>query len=108
MPWYAVRSVYEHGADCEGASTFGERVVLFEARDFDELAAMAHDEATRYVRLNPTFRRLGEFTAFALGDTVNPVHGVEVWCMLFEASATPEQFLRQRYEAVALSDPSEA
>jgi hypothetical protein len=89
-------------------STFGERVILFEARNFDELAALAQDEATLYVRLNPGFRRLGEFTAFSLGDAVTPAHGVEVWCMLFEASATWEQFLRQRYEAVALANPSEA
>jgi hypothetical protein len=106
MPWYAVRSVYSHG-ESDSGSVFSERVILFNATDHDEMFDLAQRESEQFVTLNRSFRRVGEFTAFALGENNEPVSGAEVWCMLFEAQLSPDEFYKQRYERFSLSSAEE-
>ena len=104
MSWYAVRTVYEHDRDADGVATFGETIVLFEAQDHDELFRKAEDHWSRCVALNPQFKRIGKFSAFALHPDGSPAPGTEVWCELFEGRVAAEDLFQDRYTRFAIRD----
>jgi hypothetical protein len=102
MPWYAIRSVYEHGRDEDGTAVFCERVLIFRAPKFDDACALAERESARYLELNPEFTRIGEFTGFAIRARDLPSEGAEVWCMLYRDTLSGSDFYAQRYKQLEL------
>ncbi|RPI20298.1 MAG: hypothetical protein EHM61_27340 [Acidobacteria bacterium] len=104
MSWYAVRAVYSHGRDPNGAVVYEERILMFRSGSVEEAFGMAEAEAAQYLKLNPTFRKIGEVAAFVLGE-VDDLHGAEVWSTLGTSSLPPEEFFRHRYTEFEFRPP---
>jgi len=52
MGWYATRSIYHFGTKENGINIFEERIVCFEASDFDEANVKAVNQSKEYARDN--------------------------------------------------------
>ena len=95
MPWFAIRAVYRHDTDPVGVSIFEERVLMFRADDAEHALSLAEAESKRYLELNPTFGRIGEWGVFVIpGEELN---GAEVWSVLSRSDLSPDEFFRRRY-----------
>ena len=102
MRWYGVRTVYEHARGEDGTVVFGERIILLQANSDEDLIRQAEDHWAQCVELNPGFKRLGNFAAFAINSSEPLTNGTEVWCELQEGKVSPEEFYNSRYEQFAI------
>jgi hypothetical protein len=97
MPWFSVRAVYMHERQRDGAGIFEERILLFRASDAEQACALAENESQRYLRLNPTFQRVGEWIAFAIHLDGEELNGSEIWSGLSSSGMAPEEYYKRRY-----------
>jgi hypothetical protein len=104
MESYSIRAVYSHGNDSDGLGVFEERIVLFGA---EQAFALAETESHQYLRLNPTFHRIGEWVAFEIAGHFSELNGAEIWSELSRSELSPERFYEQRYTAFE-SQPEQA
>ena len=98
MRWYNVRAIYLHGRDADGG-VFEERLVLFQAADFERAMALAEAESREYLAINAGFMRVGNWAAFSLHREAEHLHNVEVWSVLSESTAEAADYYRLRYHA---------
>jgi len=106
MAWYSIRAIYEHGPESDDLRLYEERTLLFRAHDIDAAFALAESESRQYLKLNPTFERVGEWVAFAVAANDEGLDGMEVWSGLSRSSLTGRQYYEHRYTAYELQ-PSE-
>lgn len=95
MPWYAIRTVYHFGVKSDGTNVFEERVVSFNARDWNEAYEKARAESLDYAK-----DRDLPFHPERIGyeqDGAPLVDGYELWSELFESRLTLEAFYAERY-----------
>jgi len=95
MEWIAIRSVYHFGVNAQGINVFEERVVVFEANDFNDAHAKAKSEAESYANENG-FTMHPEQVGYKQ-DGEKLIDGYEVWSELFEADLTLNEFYQDRY-----------
>ncbi|MBP6749240.1 MAG: hypothetical protein KA144_06340 [Xanthomonadaceae bacterium] len=97
MAWYAIRTVYALGTNAEGAHVFEERVVAFEAPDWDRAHSKAKEESAAYAAAlgaEPHPDRVGyEQDGSALID------GYELWSILMTSHLRLDEFYVARYSA---------
>lgn len=95
LEWYSAKSVYKHVLH-EGETfktMFEERVVLFQATDFDDAIVQAESEAEKYCReCGSECRYLGYINMYQLPeDSVG--HRTEVFSVMRESELSDESFL---------------
>jgi hypothetical protein len=106
--WYALRAVYEHSREEDGTGVFCERVLLFNADNVEAALDQAERESARYLRLNPGFRRIGEWAAFAIHkNQCPPESGAEVWAMIYLDKRSGENFYREHYKNLEMPPDDE-
>lgn len=91
MGWYGVRSVYRFEAAVDGHDVYEERVVLFEADDFDAAIAKAEEEATAYVAALEHGEVLPLFQSYAVSDDVG--EGAELFSLMRTSELEPDDYL---------------
>jgi len=96
MEWIAVRSVYHFGINSKGKNVFEERVVCFEAKDFDEAHDKAKKESELYAEENG-FEFYPEQVSY-MQDGDKLIDGYEIWSELFESNLSLNEFYKERYE----------
>lgn len=96
MEWIAIRSVYHFGVNSKGINVFEERVVVFEASDFEDAHKKAENEAKLYAQENEFVLHSEQVGYKQDGEQL--LDGYEVWSELFEANLSLEQFYKERYE----------
>lgn len=95
MPWYAARTVYHFGVKNDGTNIFEERVVSFEAADWQEAHAKADAESLAYAKdrnLSVHPERSGYEQ-----DGEQLIDGYELWSELFESRLSLQEFYAERY-----------
>lgn len=93
--WFGVRSLYRFGVKPDGTSIFEERVVCFEAEDFDEANDKAHRESKIYAE-DGGFEWYPVTVAYEQdGDAL--IDGYEVWSELYESAESLDSFWQNRY-----------
>ena len=97
MPWFSIRAVYMHERQSDGTGIFEERILLFRASDAERACALAENESRRYLQLNRTFQRVGEWIAFAIRPDGEELNGSEIWSGLSSSDMTPEEYYKRRY-----------
>ena len=105
--WYAIRAVYEHGRQEDGAGVFCERLLLFRASEPEVALEQAERESTRYLELNPDFRRIGEWSVYRMLESLEPENGAEVWSMLYLDRRSGEDFYREHYKELEVPPDDE-
>jgi len=96
MSWFALRAVYLHGTE-PGAFVYEERIVLYEAASAEAAFDQAEADSSRYLSLNPRFRRIGEWVCFDVHLTNGGFQGTEVWSGLLQSPLEPSEFNSKRY-----------
>jgi hypothetical protein len=96
MPWYAIRSVYHFGVKADGTNVFEERVVSFEAGDWNEAHAKGEQESIEYAE-SRKFECHPDQMAY-MQDGEPQLDAYEVWSELFESRLTLAEFFAERYE----------
>ena len=96
MEWIAVRSVYHFGINKNGINVFEERVVVFQAENFEEAHKKASIESDQYAKDNEFILHAEQISYKQDGEKL--IDGYEVWSELFEADLTLKSFYFQRYE----------
>jgi len=95
MSWWSIRTVYFHGEE-SGERFYEDRILLFRADTAETALAQAEQESERYLQINPTFQRIGDWSAFAVrGD--NDLNGAEVWSDLSRSELVPTDYYKARY-----------
>jgi hypothetical protein len=105
--WFSVRSVYLHGEEPNGTPVYEERTLLFRADTPEKAFEMADAESSRYLELNPTFRRVGQPGTFMLSEKGDDLHGAEVWSLLEASSLPPDEFFRTHYTDIEVQTEDE-
>jgi hypothetical protein len=100
MPWYSIRSVYLHGQDDDGTNTFEERIVLYHGEDEESVFERAKVDSKRYLEINPTFRRIGEWDMFRINSDDDNLNAVEVWSCLSSSEWPSSEFYERRYTSL--------
>jgi hypothetical protein len=66
-------------------------IVLFSTESVHNAFALAKQESEHYLRLNPAFQRVGEWTAFEIhGDT--DLSGAEMWSAMSRSEVGPTDY----------------
>ena len=102
MSWYSIRTVYRHGAEEDGTNIFEERILLVRATDTASAFARAEAELSLYLKLNPTFERIGEWVAFQISFKGDLGESTEVWSGLSRSHLAPPDYYRARYSSFEL------
>jgi hypothetical protein len=97
MPWFTVRTIYEHSRSGEEA-VFEERMVLFQAADAEAAGELALEESTRYMSINPSFMRSRNVAIYSVGERGPSLDGHEIWSHLLVGPQDLEAFVQERYE----------
>ncbi len=95
VKWFSVRSVYRHPDVDEGREVYEERVVLFNADDFDAAIALAESEAADYVE-DTDNEVLPLFQAHWLFD--DPADGGEVFSLMRTSDLEPDDYLDRFFD----------
>ena len=95
MGWYATRSVYHFGCKENGINTFEERIVCFEAADFDEANLKAAKESMEYAASNGFEVHNEQLTYQQDGEPL--IDGYELWSELYDSDKSLGQFYEERY-----------
>ena len=100
MPYFAIRNVFLFGRKPEGVNVYEERIVGFHAATWDEAHAKAADEAKRYAAASE-LEVHGDQEGYEQddpepGETIGD--GRELWSVLYESTASIEEFYRERYD----------
>jgi len=106
MSWWSMRAVYAHGRE-NSMHFYEERILLFHAEDVHAAFALAEAESKRYLQLNPTFQRVGDWIAFAVHDAVD-LNGTEVWSGLCRSDLEPADYYAVRYSRFELEPDTSA
>lgn len=98
--WYAVKGLFRWYFKEDGATErIEERVVLFQARDFDEALNLAEVEGRQYCvddkHANFRIEPLGWWSAYWIGGS--PCNGVEVFARSCVTRLSGQSFLRRYY-----------
>ncbi len=96
MGWYAVRSVYHFGTKEDGKNTFEERIVCFEASDFEEANTKAINESKEYAADNGFEVHDEQLTYKQDGESL--IDGYELWSELYESDQSLNEFYEDRYK----------
>lgn len=96
MGWYAVRNIYHFGTKRNGKNIFEERIVGFEAADFEEAHAKGAEESDCYAKSNG-FDVYSEQDVYKQ-DGTPLIDGYELWSCLYESDKTLEVFYKDFYE----------
>ena len=99
MPWYAIRSVYLFSSEPDGTNVFEERIVVFEADDWDGALQKGKSEAETYADECGFERHSAQVGYEQDGDAL--IDGYEVWSELFQSTQSLPEFYHSRYVAVA-------
>ena len=86
-----------HGPQSDGTGIFEERIILFRASDAESACALAETESRRYLQLNPTFQRVGEWIAFAIRLDGEELNGSEIWSGLSSSDMAQQEYYKRRY-----------
>ena len=97
MPWFSIRAVYMHERQSDGTGIFEERILLFRASDTERACALAENESRRYLQLNPTFQRVGEWIVFAIRLDGEELNGSEIWSGLSSSDMGQQEYYKRRY-----------
>jgi len=100
MSWWSMRAVYAHGRE-NGMHLYEERILLFRAEAVDVAFVLAEAESKRYLQLNPTFQRIGDWIAFEVHEAVD-LNGTEVWSELSSSDLEPTNYYGVRYSRFEL------
>lgn len=96
MAWFGIRTVFYFGAKASNLNVFEERVVCFEAADFEAAHKKAKAEAEQYALVNG-FELYPTQVAYEQ-DGENLIDGYEVWSELFESPMPLNEFWAMRYK----------
>jgi len=96
MNWYAVRSVYHFGTKKNGKNIFEERIVCFEASDFEEANSKGVDESKIYAEENGFDVYSEQLTYKQDGESL--IDGYELWSVLYESDKPLEKFYVDLYK----------
>jgi len=80
---------------------YEERILLFSAEAVDAAFVLAEAESKRYLQLNPTFQRIGDWIAFEVHEAVD-LNGTEVWSELSSSDLEPTNYYGVRYSRFEL------
>src|SRR5689334_19331914 len=95
MAWFAIRSVYLFGQKSDGMNVFEERVVCFEAENWEAAHTKAKAESEQYASDN-RFEVFPERDGYEqIGDAL--IDGYEVWSILLESRESLAEFYATRY-----------
>lgn len=97
--WYGTKTIYKHRRVEAGMrkTLFEERVVLFQAADFDGAIALAEAEAAEYCRANADTVYLDFMDVFHLfAKAVG--HGTEVYSLMRESELADKDYLDHFYD----------
>ena len=92
--WYSAKTVCKHQRVEDGTSktVFEERVVLLQARDFDDAIAQGEAEAQEYCRGITNLTYTGYINVYRLFEaTVS--HGTEVFSLMRESNLSDSDYL---------------
>lgn len=98
LNWYGAKTIYKHELIDDGIAKtlFEERVVLFQAIDFDGAIAQAEAEAEEYALSNEV-EYLGFMNVFHIFDEkVGP--GTEVYSLMRESGLSDNDYLDRFYD----------
>ena len=96
MEWYATRSVYHFGTKENGKNIFEERIVCFEASNFEEANAKAAKESKKYAIDNEFEVHDEQLTYKQDGEPL--IDGYELWSELYESDKLLNEFYEDRYK----------
>lgn len=95
MGWFATRSVYLFATKENGTNIFEERIVCFQACDFEEANAKAVKEAEHYAADNHFEVHKEQLTYQQDGRAL--IDGYELWSELYEANMSLDEFYNEQY-----------
>lgn len=96
MGWFAARNVYHFGIKDNGLNIFEERIVCFEASNFDEAHAKAAKESKDYA-IDHGFDSHSEQELYKQ-DGELLIDGYELWSVLYESNKSLNEFYEDHYE----------
>jgi len=96
MEWYAVRNVYHFGVNKNGKNMFEERVVCFEASNFEEAHSKAERESKKYAEDNGFEVHSEQLVYKQDGEPL--IDGYEIWSVLYESDNALDEFYIDFYK----------
>ena len=93
--WVAIRTVYQFGQKEDGTNIFEERIVCFEAADWDAAHAKARKESAQYAEDNDYEAHPVQDGYEQDGDAL--IDGYELWSTLYESRESLEEFFENKY-----------
>ncbi len=97
MGWYAIRTVYAFGTKDDGTNVFEERIVVFEAIDWNQAYTKAGEESDVYAAEGELEAHPDRVGYEQEGKPL--VDGYELWSQLFESRLGLAEFYERRYSA---------
>ncbi|MDH1262925.1 hypothetical protein [Pseudomonas sp. GD03944] len=97
MPWYAVRNVYLFGKKNDGKNIFEERIVCFEAPNFETAHLKGAQESAEYAECCGFVSHSEQFCFLQDGEDL--IDGYEVWSELYESNKNLATFYADRYSS---------
>jgi hypothetical protein len=92
MDWYAVRCIIKRDA-----STYEERITLWNAHTFEEAVELAEAEVTSHCKQFGLLSYLDLAQAYRIGD--EPIEsGDEVFSLLRDSNLAPEEYLNTYFD----------
>jgi len=97
MNWYAARTIYLFGDKPDGKNIYEERIVVFNAIDFEEAHIKAKKESRLYAQDNG-FEAYKEQVIYQQ-DGKNLIEAYEVWSELYESDKSLAEFYQAKYQS---------
>lgn len=98
-PWYAARCLFIDRQPMDGSPSpvYEERIVLFQARSFEEAMKLAEDEARAYASQSAGREYLEYVDIFHLFET-EVGHGTEVFSLLRKSPLSPAEYVKSHFD----------
>jgi hypothetical protein len=93
--WVAIRTVYQFGQKEDGTNIFEERIVCFEAENWDAAHAKARKESAEYAAVSD-FEVHPEQDGYEQ-DGEALIDGYELWSKLYESRESLVDFYARKY-----------
>ena len=99
MEWYAAKCIFKHHPDSTNAlkALYEERVVLFQAQNFDDAVNQAEAEAAEYCADSGRCAYVGYVDIYHLPED-HVGHRVEVYSLMRESSLSADEYLNRFYD----------
>lgn len=94
--WYGVRCFVQHGPTDPEATSYEERITIWQAASFDEAIELAETAAAEYAADLEGVTDLGLFQARALPEP--PGQGAEVFSLIRDSGLTADDHIDQFFD----------